>query len=72
MGQGFTGNRIKEELRDILKQTTPPTNIFLLQESKLLEMASFKQARFIEFKRGSNLWNKGSFSASTTCFKGGI
>lgn len=47
------------------------TDILLLQEIKLPEAACLKQARFIEFKGGTSLWNEGSFSAQTGRFKGG-
>jgi exonuclease III len=71
LGRGFTGNRKRREIKDLYKRTTPQTDILLLQETKLPESACLKQARFIEFKKGSSLWNEGSFSAHTTRFKGG-
>lgn len=71
LGQGFAGNKKRRQLKDIFKNSTPPTDILLLQETKLSEEASLKQARFIEFRKGTSLWNEGSFSARTTKFKGG-
>jgi exonuclease III len=71
LGQGFTGNRKRREIKDLYKRTTPQTDILLLQETKLPEAACLRQARFIEFKKGSSLWNEGSFSARTARFKGG-
>ena len=71
LGQGFMGNRKRKEIKEIYKQTTPPTDVLLLQETKLPEAACLKQARFIEFKNGTSLWNEGSFSARTIRFKGG-
>ena len=65
------GNRKRKELKELFKHTTPTTDVLLLQETKLPEDACLKQARFIEFKSGSSLWNEGSFSARTTRFKGG-
>ena len=43
----------------------------MLQEIKLPEEACLKQARFIEFRKGTSFWNEGSFSARTTRYKGG-
>lgn len=71
LGQGFTGSRKRRDIKDLFKHTTPPTDILLLQETKLPEAASLKQARIIELKGGSSLWNEGAFSARTTRFKGG-
>ena len=63
LGQGFTGRKKRKEIKDFFRQTTPPTDILLLQEVKLPEEACLKQARFIEAKGGSSLWNEGNFSA---------
>lgn len=63
LGQGFLGRRKRRELKDIFKNTSPTTDILLLQETKLPEAACLKQARFLEFKGGTSLWNEGSFSA---------
>jgi len=71
LGQGFHKNMKRRELKDLFKQTTPPTDILLLQETKLPEIACLKQGRFIEFKNGSSLWNEGSFLARTTRLKSG-
>lgn len=71
LGQGFTGSRKRKELKDVFKQTTPPTDILLLQETKISEQAYLKQARLIEFKGGSSLWNEATFSARTARFTGG-
>ena len=71
LGQGFTGRKKRKELRDLFRQTTPPTDVLLLQETRLAEAASLKQARFVEFRGGTSLWNEASFSAQTTKFKGG-
>ena len=65
LGQGFMGNRKRKELKEIFRQTTPSTDVLLLQETKLPEVACLKQARFIEFKNGTSLWNEGSFSANS-------
>ena len=71
LGQGLAGHRKRREIRDLFKQTSPPTDILLLQEVKLPEVACLKQARNVEFKKGVSLWNEGSFSARTTRYKGG-
>ena len=71
LGHGFVGHRKRREIKDIFKQTTPPTDILLLQETKLPESACLKQARSIEFRKGTSLWNEGFFSARTTRFQGG-
>ena len=39
--------------------------------NKAPEEASLKQARFVEVRGGSSLWNEASFSAQTGRFKGG-
>ena len=49
LGHGFAGHRKRREIRDVFKQTTPPTDILLLQEVKLPEIACLKQARIVEF-----------------------
>ena len=71
LGQGFFGRRKRKEIQHLFKHTTPRTDILLLQETKLSEEASLKQARFIEFRGGSSLWNEASFSALTGKFAGG-
>ena len=71
LGRGFTGRRKRKEIKNLFRQTTPTTDILLLQETKLPEAACLHQARFIEFKGGSSFWNEGAFSASTSRFKGG-
>lgn len=71
LSQGFIRSKKRKELKEIFKQTTPPTYILLLQETKILEVACLKQARFIEFRGGSSLWNEATFSAQTTRFMGG-
>ena len=71
LGQGFTGRKKRKELRDLFRQTTPPTDVLLLQETKLSEAASLKQARFVEFRGGTSLWNEASFSTQTAKLKGG-
>ena len=71
LGQGFIGRRKRKEIKSLFKQTTPTTDILLLQETKIPEAGCLKQARFIEFKGGSSLWNEGAFSAQTGKFKGG-
>lgn len=63
LGQGFTGRKKWKELKDLFRQTTPPTDILLLQETKISEAASLKQARFVEFRGGTSMWNEASFSA---------
>lgn len=71
LGQGFAGNKKRREIKDLFSHSSPPTDILLLQETKLPEAASLKQARFIEFRKGTSFWNEGSFSARTTKYKGG-
>lgn len=71
LGQGFLGQRKRKEIKSLFKNTNPTTDILLLQEVKLPEAACLKQARFIEFKGGSSLWNEGTFSAHSGRFKGG-
>ena len=71
LGQGLAGRRKRKELKNIFKNTTPPTEVLLLQEVKLPEDACLQQARYIEFRGGTSLWNEGSFSAQTGRFKGG-
>jgi exonuclease III len=71
LGQGFTGRRKRQELKDLFKNTTPATDILLLQETKIPEAACLNQARFIEFRGGSSLWNEAAFSAQSARYKGG-
>ena len=71
LGKGFPGSRKRRDIKNLFTQTTPATDILLLQEVKLPEEACLKQARFIELRKGISLWNEGSFSARTTRFKGG-
>ena len=71
LGQGLAGRRKRKELKTIFTHTTPPTDILLLQEIKLPEDACLQQARYIEFRGGTSLWNEGSFSAQSGRFKGG-
>ena len=71
LGQGFVGRRKRKEIKEIFKNTTPTTDVLLLQETKVPEVACLKQARFVEFKGGSSLWNEALFSAQSGRFKGG-
>jgi exonuclease III len=71
MGQGFMGRRKRQELKDLFKNTIPPTDIILLQEIKIPELACLNQARFLELKGGSSLWNEATFSAQSARYKGG-
>lgn len=71
LGRGLSGRRKRAEIKDFYKNTTTPTDLLLVQEIKLPESAYLKQARFIEFRGGSSLWNEGFFSAQTNRFKGG-
>lgn len=71
MGQGLAGRRKRKEIKSFFRQTTPTTDILLLQETKIPETVCIKQAKFIEFKGGSSLWNESAFSAQTGKFKGG-
>jgi exonuclease III len=71
LGQGLAGRRKRKELKTIFTHTTPSTDILLLQETKLPEEACLQQARYIEFRGGTNLWNEGSFSAQSGRIKGG-
>lgn len=71
LGQGLAGRRKRKELKNIFINTTPSTDILLLQEIKLPEEACLRQARYIEFRGGTSLWNEGSFSAQSGRLKGG-
>ena len=71
LGQGLAGRRKRKEIKNFFKLTTPTTDILLLQETKLPEEACLKQARYIEFRGGTSLWNESSFSAQSGRFKGG-
>ena len=71
LGQGLAGRRKRKEFKIVFKLTTPPADILLLQEVKLPEEACLKQARYIEFRGGTSLWNEGSFSAQSGRMKGG-
>ena len=71
LGKGFTGRRKRKEVKALFRQTTPSTDILLLQEIKIPEAACLHQARFIEFKGGTSFWNEVAFSAQTGKFKGG-
>ena len=71
LGQGFIGKRKRKEIQNIFQNTTPKADILLLQETKLSEEASLKQARFIETRGGSSLWNAASFSAQSGRYTGG-
>ena len=71
LGQGLAGRRKRKELKSLFQLTTPPTEILLLQEVKLSEEACLRQARYIEFRGGTSLWNEGSFLAQSGRFKGG-
>jgi exonuclease III len=71
MGRGFIGRRKRKEFRTIYRHTTPVTDVILLQETKLPEADCLKQARFIETKGGTSLWNEAFFSAHSGRFKGG-
>ena len=71
LGQGLAGRRKRKELKSLFQLTTPPTEILLLHEVKLSEEACLRQARYIEFRGGTSLWNEGSFLAQSGRFKGG-
>lgn len=71
LGQGFPGSRKRKEIKDIFKHTIPSTDILLLQELKISEQACLKQARLIEFRGGTSLWNEATFSARTARYTGG-
>lgn len=71
LGRGFLGRRKRKEIRSIYRQTTPTTDILLLQETKLPETACLKETRFVETHGGVSLWNEGTFSAHSGRFKGG-
>lgn len=71
LGQGLAGRRKRNELKNIYTHTNPTTDILLLQEVKLPEEACLRQARYIEFRGGTSLWNEGSFSAQSGSIKGG-
>ena len=71
LGHGFFGRRKRKEIQHLFKHTTPRTDILLLQETKSAEESSLRQARFIEFKGGSSLWNEASFFAITGKYTGG-
>ena len=71
LGQGFFGRRKRKEIQHLFKHTVPRADIILLQETKLPEEACLKQARFIEGKGGTSLWNEASFSAQTGKYTGG-
>lgn len=71
LGQGFLGKRKRKELKSLFTHTTPSTDILLLQETKLPKLTCLKQARFVEFRGGTSLWNEASFSAQSGRFKGG-
>lgn len=71
LGRGFLGRKKRKEIKQLFYHTTPTTDVLLLQEIKLPETACLKQARFVEFKGGSSLWNEGSFSPQSGRFKGG-
>ena len=72
LGHGLAGHRKRRDIRDLFTNSNPTTDILLLQEVKLPEAACLRQANKVEFRRGTNFWNEGSFSARTTRFKGGI
>lgn len=71
LGQGFIGKRKRKEIQHIYNNTTPKVDLLLLQETHLSEEASLKQAKFIEFRGGSSLWNEASFSAQSGRHTGG-
>lgn len=71
LGQGFVGKRKRKEIQDLYKNATPKAEVILLQETKLPEEASLKQACFVETRGGSSLWNETSFSARTAKYTGG-
>ena len=58
LGQGLAGCMKRKELKSIFTLTTPTTDILLLQETKLPEEACLRQARYIEFRGGTSLWNE--------------
>ena len=71
LGHGLAGHRKRRDIRDLFTNSNPTTDILLLQEVKLPEAACLRQANKVEFRRCTNFWNEGSFSARTTRFKGG-
>ena len=71
LGHGFNGKRKRKEIQNLYQNTTPIADIILLKETKLSEDASLKQARIVEPKGGSSLWNEASFSALTGRFTRG-
>ena len=71
LGQGLAGRRKRKELKNLFRLTTPTTDILLLQETKLPEEACLRQARYIEFRGGTSLWNEGSFSTESGRYNGG-
>ena len=71
LGRGFVGRRKRKEIKTIYTHTTPYTNILLFQETKLPEDACLRQARFVEAKGGTSMWNEATFSAQSGRFKGG-
>ena len=58
-------------MKSLYSQTTPGTEILLLQETKLPEEACLKQTGFVEMRGGSSFWNEAAFSAQTGRFKDG-
>lgn len=65
------GKRKRKEIQDLFKNATPKAEVLLLQETKASEEASLKQARFVETRGGTSLWNEASFPARTTKYTGG-
>ena len=71
LGRGFLGRRKRKEIKSVYLQTTPTTEVLLLQEVKLPEEACLKQAKLVETRGGTSLWNEAYFSAQTGRFRGG-
>ena len=71
LGKGFFGKRKRKEIKSVYLHTNPITDILLLQEVKLPETDCLKQAKCIETRGGTSMWNKAQFSAQTGRFKGG-
>ena len=71
LGRGFFGKRKRKEIKSVYLHATPITNILLLQEVKLPEIDCLKQAKCIETRGGTSMWNEAQFSAQTGRFKGG-
>lgn len=71
LGKGLFGRRKRKEIKSVYAQTTPRTDVLLLQKVKLPEADCLKQARFVEPKGGISFSNKAPFSAMSGRFKRG-